>query len=214
MDQTRLRRALAARVERQDGHWHWTGALQGGRPTLWQQGVPTSARRLSLELAGHNLPPGVPVFVLCGERLCIAPNCLQTRFLTCGNGHSRTPGERQCGECSEAFRMRRVECPDCGRITRYKNQFAHRKRCPGPPAVAPIIQNHRTPEQRAQLIQDIGEDIEAGITAQRICTLLNTTPGALAKLLQRHGQPELARPFDRLTRIEANETKETSHDNW
>ena len=172
------RRALLKRVDRHDGHWHWTGTTDHRlRPVLWdpQTKRNLSARQLSWELA-YGRPPG-RLLAACGEPDCIRPDHLMSRE-RCIRGHlsPRTPAGG-CKACQAQAQAVPWTC-EHGHTVRYNNRLRHLRTCRGAePPPDPVAELSAT--------QDAVEDYQRGMTPERICEAYGIAPGTLEQRLRR-----------------------------
>lgn len=66
------------RVEKTETCWNWTGGLiKGGYGKITYGGKQTVVHRVSYEMAGEVIPPGVDVDHICRNRVCVRPEHLR-----------------------------------------------------------------------------------------------------------------------------------------
>lgn len=79
LDKDVMLKSIKDRTEEVGECWIWTQAVgTHGYPILKPKGCGCKlVRRLSAELAGHDLKPRQPVATTCGEKLCVNPDHMQ-----------------------------------------------------------------------------------------------------------------------------------------
>ena len=166
-DKTTLRRALMSRVEKHLGHWVWNGTLNGNSPVFrdGHDGPQLLARRVAYELFIGPLAPGSRVRATCDESACIAPRCIEVEG--CQRHPQRDP-DGSCPVCHRERKRQRVDCADCGKTMQRASLSKHRRACKGA-AKAPVVQIHRTADERARLIEDIEFLVDQQVGADLIC---------------------------------------------
>ncbi len=91
-----------SKVEKTDGCWNWMGSTARGYGQIWWNKRQQLAHRVSLELAGREIPRGMEVDHLCRNHGCVNPSHLEVV----------TPRENKLrGVGPSAVNAKKTHCP-------------------------------------------------------------------------------------------------------
>lgn len=177
-----LKKRILANVLKDGRHWVWVGGVDSrGLPRMRRE--PGRGRALSARQLTWEAFVGTPVSRLrltCDEPQCVAPECMR-EWVGCSRGHTgKLTKDGGCVQCRRMAQRKRWTCGSCGQGMWTQSRKRHLQNCKGPEAPS-------APESRPWHVQDAVNDWQRGITLERILETYSTTPGALAKRLERAG---------------------------